>query len=144
MAIVDINWNPSRKELKAFSLLLIVFFAIVAWLAHQKGASVQTAWTIAGGGAAVGIAGLLAPAFIRVVYVVWMAAVFPIGFFVSNVVLRRCLANRHPDKADRPKRIAAWIRPRRKDLLECSATNDRSSAVLSAVLIRRQISHQQS
>lgn len=87
MAIVDINWNPSRKELKAFSLLLIVFFAIVAWLAHQKGASVQTAWTIAGGGAAVGIAGLLAPAFIRVVYVVWMAAVFPIGFVVSNVVL---------------------------------------------------------
>lgn len=87
MAIVDINWNPSRKELKTFSLLLIVFFAIVAWIVHSKGASLQTAALVAGGGAVVGIAGVLSPAFIRVVYVVWMAAVFPIGFVVSNVVL---------------------------------------------------------
>jgi len=87
MAIVDINWNPSKKELKVFSLLLIVFFAIVAWLAHGKGASIETTSLIAGGGAIVGIAGVLSPAFIRVVYVVWMAAVFPIGFVVSNVVL---------------------------------------------------------
>ncbi len=87
MAIVDINWNPSKKELKVFSLLLIVFFAIVAWLAHGKGESIETASLIAGGGAVVGIAGVLSPAFIRVVYVVWMAAVFPIGFVVSNVVL---------------------------------------------------------
>lgn len=87
MAIVDINWNPSRKELKTFSLLLIVFFAIVAGLVYGKGAAIETAYLIAGGGAVVGIAGMLSPAFIRVVYVVWMAAVFPIGFVVSNVVL---------------------------------------------------------
>ena len=87
MAIVDINWNPSRKELKVFSLLLIVFFAIVAGLAWRKGASFETSCLIAGGGAVVGIAGVLSPAFIRIVYVVWMAAVFPIGFVVSNVVL---------------------------------------------------------
>jgi hypothetical protein len=87
MAIVDINWNPSRKELKTFSLLLIVFFAIVAGLTSGKGAAIETACLIAGGGAVVGIAGVLSPAFIRVVYVVWMAAVFPIGFVVSNVVL---------------------------------------------------------
>ncbi|MDA0917549.1 MAG: SxtJ family membrane protein, partial [Planctomycetota bacterium] len=42
---------------------------------------------IGGGGAVVGIVGVLSPAFIRIVYVVWMAAVFPIGFVVSNVVL---------------------------------------------------------
>lgn len=87
MAIVDINWNPSRKELKVFSLLLIVFFAIVAGLAWRKGASVETACLIAGGGAVVGIVGVFSPAFIRIVYVVWMTAVFPIGFVVSNVVL---------------------------------------------------------
>ncbi|MGZ0173086.1 MAG: SxtJ family membrane protein [Planctomycetales bacterium] len=87
MAIVDINWNPSRKELKTFSLLLIVFFAIVAGLTFGKGAAIETACLIAGGGAVVGIAGVLSPAFIRVVYVVWMAAGFPIGFVVSNVVL---------------------------------------------------------
>ena len=87
MAIVDINWNPSRKELKAFSLLLIVFFSIVAWLAHGKGVSPETARMIAGSGAVVGVAGLLSPGFIRIVYVVWMAAVFPIGLVVSNIVL---------------------------------------------------------
>tara|TARA_R110002072_G_scaffold303094_1_gene493255 strand:+ start:66823 stop:67296 length:474 start_codon:yes stop_codon:yes gene_type:complete len=87
MAIVDINWNPSRKELKVFSLLLPVFFSIVAWLAHDKGATAETAWMIAGGGTVVGGVGVFAPSFIRIVYVVWMAAVFPIGFVVSNVVL---------------------------------------------------------
>ena len=87
MAIVDINWNPSRKELKVFSLLLIVFFAVVAGLAYRKGTSFETACLIAGGGAVVGVVGVLSPAFIRIVYVVWMAAVFPIGFVVSNVVL---------------------------------------------------------
>ncbi len=87
MAIVDVNWNPSRKELKVFSLLLIVFFAIVAGLAYRKGASVQTVGLISAGGAVVGIAGFFWPAFIRIVYVVWMTAVFPIGFVVSNVVL---------------------------------------------------------
>ena len=87
MDIVDINWNPSRKELKIFSLLLIVFFAVVAGLAWRKGASAETAFLIAGGGAVVGIVGVLSPAFIRIVYVAWMAAVFPIGFVVSNVVL---------------------------------------------------------
>ena len=87
MAIVDINWHPSRKELKTFSLLLIVFFSIVAGVAHWKGAAIETACLIAGGGAVVGIAGVLSPAFIRIVYVVWMAAVFPIGVVVSNLVL---------------------------------------------------------
>lgn len=87
MAIVDINWNPSRKELKVFSLLLIVFFAIIASVAYYKGASTETASMIAVGGSAVGIAGVLFPRFIRVVYVVWMATVFPIGIVVSNVMI---------------------------------------------------------
>lgn len=87
MAIVEINWNPSRKELKAFSLLLIVFFAIVAGLAHRRGASTGAALLIACGGAVVGVAGLVFPKFIHIVYVVWMAAVSPIGMIVSNVVL---------------------------------------------------------
>lgn len=87
MAIVDINWNPSRRELKVFSLLLIGFFAVVAALTRWKGSSAETAWLIAGSGTIVGIAGVLAPPFIRIVYLVWMTAVFPIGFIVSNVVL---------------------------------------------------------
>lgn len=87
MAIVDINWNPSRKELKVFSLLLIVFFGIVAGLTRWKGSSAETAWIIAGCGTIVGIAGVLAPPFIRIVYLLWMTAVFPIGIVVSNAVL---------------------------------------------------------
>ena len=87
MSIVEINWNPSRKELKVFSLLLIVFSAVVAWMVHRKGGSVEAVSLVASIGTAAGIAGLVCPPFIRVVYVVWMAAVSPIGIVVSNVVI---------------------------------------------------------
>lgn len=87
MTIVDINWNPSRKELKVFSLLLIVFFVIVACLARWKGTSSETAWVIVAAGTTVGVTGVFVPGFIRIVYRIWMMAVYPIGYLVSNTVL---------------------------------------------------------
>jgi len=87
MAIVDVNWNPSQKELKAFSLLLILFFLIVAGFTYSRGTSPDAALILAGGGTATGIAGILCPSFIRIIYIIWMTAAFPIGIVVSNVIV---------------------------------------------------------
>jgi len=87
MALVDINWNPSRKELRVFSLLLIGFGAIVAAILFRRLES-QTpavAGLIVTG--VIGAIGFAAPTLIRPLYVVWMALAFPIGWTVSHLIM---------------------------------------------------------
>ncbi len=87
MALVDINWNPPRNELRVFAILQLVFFAIVAWLVHQRAAAAGPATAIVVASAVVAVVGLLKPTWLRVMYVVWMAIVFPIGFVVSHLLM---------------------------------------------------------
>ena len=96
MAIVDINWNPTRKELRWFAGLLIIFCGIVAWMVDKSSQSVAStlpqtippfAIAIAVAGAVIGITGLTRPDWVRYVYVAWMVAVSPIAFVVSNLIV---------------------------------------------------------
>jgi len=87
MAVVDINWNPSRKELKLFAVLQVVFFVIAGTILVDKGGSSTVSAVIVGVSAVLGIAGWFQPAIVRPVYVGWMVAVFPIGCFVSYLIL---------------------------------------------------------
>lgn len=87
MAVVEINWNPGSKQLRIFSVLQIIFFAIVAfWLldgtSYARIANVALVVSLI-----IGIVGFAWPPLAQVVYVVWIALVFPIGWTVSHVVL---------------------------------------------------------
>lgn len=84
--MIDINWNPSARQLRQFSLLLAAVLVAVAWWLYGKStASVGLAVTLLA--AAAGVVGWVRPGWMRVVYVVWMAAVFPIGWTVSHLLL---------------------------------------------------------
>jgi hypothetical protein len=86
--MIDFNLNPERKDLRIFSGLLIPFFALISFLAWRRGTiELETVWWIVTVAAAVGIVGLIWPAIIRWVYVVWMAAVFPIGWVMSYLLV---------------------------------------------------------
>ena len=95
MAIVDINWNPTRKELRWFAGLLIIFCGIVAWMVNESSQPIAStlrvispfAVAIAVAGAVIGITGLARPDWVRFVYVAWMVAVSPIAFVVSNLIV---------------------------------------------------------
>lgn len=96
MAIVDINWNPTRKELRWFAGLLIIFCGIVAWMLNESSQPIAStlprvispfAVAIAVAGAVIGITGLARPDWVRYVYVAWMVAVSPIAFVVSNLIV---------------------------------------------------------
>jgi hypothetical protein len=87
MAVIEINWKPSAKQLRQFSAVEIVFFAIVsAWLYYNT-SSFQVAVTVFVVAVVVGVLGLIWPAFVRPVYMVWMAIAFPIGWLVSHLLL---------------------------------------------------------
>ncbi len=87
MAVIEINRNPSRRDLLWFGLLLPIFFALVGVLVWRRTGSLTsaTALWVAGGT----ISGLFAlwPASRRRIYVGWMLAVYPIGWTVSHLLL---------------------------------------------------------
>lgn len=86
MALLDINWKPSQRELRAFALMWLGFFALLGVYAlwrHESPRAAVAFWAVA----AAGIVGLLRPGTFRPVYVVWMALVLPIGWTVSHLLL---------------------------------------------------------
>jgi len=85
--MIDLNLNPSRRELKWFSAGLIVFAAIIAWMVYRKWESVPVATAIASTGAVLGIVGLIVPAVARWIYIPWVLAAFPIGWTISHILL---------------------------------------------------------
>ena len=85
--MIDLNFNPPAKDLRIFAALQIVFFVVVAWVLHQRGYSGSTIGLVCVVSGLVGLIGMIAPTTIRWIYVGWMAAVFPIGWIVSHVLL---------------------------------------------------------
>jgi hypothetical protein len=85
--MIELNLNPSRKELRLFAVLQVVFFAVVATIVYRRtGSTALAAWIVAVSAGA-GLVGYWQPAFMRVIYVVWMTAVFPIGWVVSHLIM---------------------------------------------------------
>ena len=97
--MIEINWNPDRRQMTAFAALCVVALAGLgfyrAWREGLFVASVSMGWqgpwllpvifwTV---GAMVGLLGLLAPQALRPLYVGWMAVVFPISWTVSHALL---------------------------------------------------------
>jgi hypothetical protein len=87
MALIDVNWNPSRKELRVFAGLQLLFFMFVAWSVYHRTESAPWAVTILAVSALAALVGLIEPRALRPVFVVWMAAVLPIGWVVSHVMI---------------------------------------------------------
>ena len=85
--MIELDLNPDRKNLRIFAGLQILFFAFIAWsIARKSGWSTLPTMMVAVS-AIVGVIGILAPAAIRPIYVVWMLAVYPIGWIVSHVLV---------------------------------------------------------
>ncbi len=85
--MIEINWNPSRKELWVFSALWLLFFGVVAGLVYARTGSATAAGTIGGVALLVDLVGLCFPRFLRIVYVGWMLAVFPLGWVISHLAI---------------------------------------------------------
>jgi hypothetical protein len=83
----DIPWEPSRKTLRQFAGLWIVFFGGFAlWQGLMRGHPTAAA-VLAVLAVTVGPVGLVRPEWLRPIYVSWMVLAFPIGWTVSQVIL---------------------------------------------------------
>lgn len=87
MALVDINWKPSKKDLRVFGLLLILFGGVIASLVYFKYDHEAAGLVVLIVASVLGVIGICAPTLIRPVYLVWMALAFPIGWTVSHLMM---------------------------------------------------------
>ena len=86
MAVVQINKNPSRRDLLVFVSVLPLFFGLLGALRWHAG-STGVAQALWGAGIVLGGVGLLVPPARRWLYIGWMYAVYPIAWTVSHLIL---------------------------------------------------------
>ena len=87
MAMIQINKDPSRRQLAVFGLTWLVFFSIVGWTVWHRAEALTIAATLWAGAVLVPAIGWVAPRFLRVVYLAVSYATFPIGCAVSFLTL---------------------------------------------------------
>jgi ABC-type uncharacterized transport system permease subunit len=85
--MIEINRNPSQRELRWFGVGLLAFAAIVAAVIYWRTGSSGAPRSVLGLGTVVTLVYYAVPPLRRWVYLAWMYAAFPIGWVVSHVVL---------------------------------------------------------
>lgn len=96
MAAIELRLNPTHRELKQFGLMALAAFALLGcWIAYRQRIPFvhlgDTAWMVAyvlgGVGLLSGLFSLVYPAANRPLWVILMAAAYPIGMVVSMVLM---------------------------------------------------------
>jgi len=87
MAMIAINDNPSRRELRQFAGIWFPVFWLIAggWFFLADAPRVAMAAGVCG--LVVGAIGVARPRVMHPIYLLWLYAAYPIGFVVSHVVL---------------------------------------------------------
>ena len=85
--MLDVNWNPGRRELRQFAIGLLIFGLVLGGLTYYRSGEWGVPTAIAAVAALIAALGLLNANLIRPLFVAWMAAAYPIGWTVSQVVL---------------------------------------------------------
>lgn len=86
--MIEINWKPSRKDLRCFAggLTVLAAIAVVFGASAWDWPTVALAGVIAVAVAVVVLA-VFRPSWLRPIYLAWMIAAYPIGWMVSHAVL---------------------------------------------------------
>ncbi len=88
MPLIELNTNPTDRQLRQFALLVVPLAALIAIVVLWWR---DFGWTWIGGVAVVtaafASAGAWRPAWARPVYLAWMTAAYPLGWIVGHVVM---------------------------------------------------------
>jgi len=87
MALIEINTDPSKKDLRWFGVIVALVFAVLGTVAFFLWKSPKTAnvlWIIGG---ALAVIYYAVPPLRRLMFVGWMYLVFPIGWVVGHLLL---------------------------------------------------------
>ncbi len=86
MALIEVNLNPSKQELKWFGLIMLVFFALVGGIVYGTFTAPRVASAIVAFGAALCVVYYVVAPLRLPMYLGWMRIVFPIGWVLSHLL----------------------------------------------------------
>jgi hypothetical protein len=88
MSLVEINWNPEKKELRKFGLIAVVVLG-TAGIILRFGFGVAVIWALmlAGAGLCICLISLVSTKAARIIYLGMTLAALPIGFVVSILLM---------------------------------------------------------
>jgi hypothetical protein len=85
--MIDLNLNPSKRDLRIFSLAALAFLTFIAWVVWRKSGSTTATGALVAVGVLLAVLGLSIPRAVRPVFVVLMVINYPIGWVVTHVVM---------------------------------------------------------
>lgn len=87
MTLIEINWNPHRRELRMFAIALTCLCVLVGVFSMQRGASGLLLSSLFGVALVVLCVAWLAPHSMRPVYLLWMLLFYPLRWLVSCLLI---------------------------------------------------------
>lgn len=88
MSLVEINWYPSRKELRTFAIIALVAAILAALLLCRfKGVGIEWGAAIFSLGAAILLSSFVWLRLTRVIYLGFVLVTYPIGLLMSFILL---------------------------------------------------------
>lgn len=87
MSVVQINRDPTPKQLNQFGFIwlgFLILFGLIAWFKLDNQTLAKVLWVLS---VVVPVIGWLVPVFMKLVFVGMSYLAWPIGFVVSHVVL---------------------------------------------------------
>jgi len=88
MALLEINRDPSPRQVRQFAFFALpVFCLLLAAIAVYRFDSWPLGWALAAVGVASVVLGMVRPRWMRLAFIGWMWAAFPIGWLVSHALL---------------------------------------------------------
>lgn len=87
MALIEINRNPSRRDLAWFGAILLLFFVFIGAVIGRATHSEFVRNTLWGLGGVLALVYYIVPPVRRSMFIGWMYAAYPIGYVVSHVLL---------------------------------------------------------
>jgi ABC-type uncharacterized transport system permease subunit len=87
MALLEINRNPSRRDLAWFGAVLLAFFVVSGGVLGRALHSEETRNLLWGTGILLALVYYTVPSVRRAMFVGWMYAAYPVGFVISHLLL---------------------------------------------------------
>jgi hypothetical protein len=88
MSLVEINWNPNRKELRNFAIVALIASALISFLLHViKGLGIQWLAIICAVGIITFLSSFICIRITRIIYQGLILVTLPIGYVVSFLLL---------------------------------------------------------
>jgi hypothetical protein len=88
MSLIEINWNPNRKDLRNFGIIAIIASVVISLLLYIiKGLGIHWMLVISGIGFAIFLSSLISVKLTRIIYLGLTLVTIPIGLIVSFILL---------------------------------------------------------